>query len=183
MGGGMPAVATTAATAVGVVLVAAGAAKLADRRGVEPFLRALGAGDAVSAVARRGLPLAELLAGAWLLSGVAAVAAAVAACVLSAGFAAALLLGVARGVGVPCRCFGVLDRASSPRVALARALLALGGSMTALATTGAAADGGWPARALGGVVAVCTITGFALVAEVAAFRAGVRRVLAAGEKR
>jgi len=178
MGGGTP-VATTAATAVGLVLVVAGAAKLRDRRGVEPFLRALGAAGGLRSAGRRLLPGAELAAGGWLISGVAPLAAAIVAAVLACGFAGVLLMATLRGIDEPCRCFGVLDRSPSPRVSLARALLVVGGSVTALAATavgGAAVGDLWEARALGGLLALCTVTAFALLSEVAAFRVGVRRM-------
>src|SRR5258708_6914747 len=112
MGGGTQ-VAVTAAPAVGLVLAVAGAAKLRDRRGLEPFLRALGAGAGTISAARRLLPAAELATAAWLLSGRALLGAAAAASVLAGGFAAALLLATLRGVDEPCRCFGVLDRSRS----------------------------------------------------------------------
>jgi hypothetical protein len=182
MGGGTP-VATTAATAVGLVLAVAGVAKLRDRRGVEPFLRALGAAPGLRSAGRRVLPGAELAAGGWLLSGVAPLAAAAVAAVLAGGFAGVLLMATLRGVDEPCRCFGVLDRSPSSRVSLARALLVVGGSVTAVAATAAAAGAGgaaagdlWGARALGGLLALCTVTAFALLSEVAAFRVGVRRM-------
>jgi hypothetical protein len=178
MGGGTP-VATTAATAVGLVLAVAGVAKLRDRRGVEPFLRALGAGTGLQSAGRRLLPAAELAAGGWLLSGVAPLAAAALAVVLAGGFAGTLLVATLRGVEEPCRCFGVLDHAPSPRLSLARALLVVAGSLTALAATaaaGGATGDPWGARALGGLLALCSVTAFALLSEVAAFRLGVRRM-------
>jgi hypothetical protein len=125
-------------------------------------------------------PPVEALLGAWLLSLRAPRAAAAAAVVLAGGFAGALLTAMRRGVAAPCRCFGALDRGQPHRVSLARALLLLAAAATASAGGAGSGDGAGVAAAwsLGVVLAVCAVVGFALVAEVAAFRAGVRRVLA-----
>jgi hypothetical protein len=176
-----------ATTAVGALLLAAGAAKLRDPRAVEPFLRGLGVGPRAALLARRVVPAAEVLCGAWLLSGVAVLGAAATATVLCCGFAGVLLAASTRGVAEPCRCFGVLDRSEAHGVALARALLVLGGAATAL---GASALGGgsgpaitstigtaWASRGVGVLLALCAVTGFALLGEVAAFRDGVRRTM------
>ncbi len=174
--------AVTAGTAVGLVLVAAGLGKLrGDSASVQPFLRALGLRrrSALRAVAV-GLPAAEVSVGFWLTSGVALRGAAAAAAALCAGFALVLSLALARGVAEPCRCFGVLDHATSHRLSLARALLLLGGAGVALGAAGGGdAAGAWPARGLGALLALCAVLGFALLGEVAAFRSGVDGELAA----
>lgn len=182
MAGGSSVVGLTAATTVGLMLLAAGAAKLRDPRAMQPFLRGLGVQARPAGAAARVLPVGELVVGAWLASAVTPAPAAIAATLLAAGFAAALVLATARGVVEPCRCFGTLDRVRSHRLSLARALVVLGGSVTALAAANGAgsADGGaaWDARALGALLALCAVIAFALVAEVAAFRAGVRQATA-----
>ena len=187
MAGGNSVVGLTAATAVGLVLLVAGAAKLRDPRALQPFLRGLGVEARPAGAAARLLPVGELLVGAWLASAVTPAPAAIAATLLAAGFAAALILATARGVVEPCRCFGTLDRVRSHRVSLARALVVLAGTVTALAGAEGVgpADGGaaWAARALGALLALCAVTAFALVAEVAAFRAGVRQATATDRPR
>jgi hypothetical protein len=102
---------------------------------------------------------------------------------LSAGFAATLLLARLRGVDQPCRCFGVLDRAGSRGVALARAAFLLVAAATCLiaaagATAAASTGLGSPEWGLGVLLALCAVLGFALAGEVATFRAGVRRMRA-----
>jgi hypothetical protein len=184
MAAGAP-VAVVAATSAGSVFLLAGAAKLRDARGLEGFVASLGMGPRAARVARRVVPALELLVGGWLLVGVAPLGAALAGCVLAAGFVAALMLAVVRGVAEPCRCFGALDRVRSHRVSLARALLVLAGTSIALAGAAESTSGDvtWPARATGLALAVCAVAAFALVGEVAAFRAGVQQELSRGQVR
>jgi hypothetical protein len=158
------AVGTVAAAMAGSLLLAAGAAKLFDRDAVAPLLRGVGVPDGLARAARAGVPCVELAAGAWLMAGVSA-------------RPVTLLVASARGVAEPCRCFGVLDRARSHGVAVARALLLLGA--TAVAAAGAERAVASPAWWLGVLLALCAVAAFALVGEVIAFRSGVRRYLAA----
>lgn len=172
---------TATATAIGLVLTLAGVAKLRDPAGMEPFLRAVGLRGGVRDVVWRAVPAGEVVAGAWLVSGIARVAAAACACVLAFGFVCALVIAVLRGVAEPCRCFGTLDRSASHRVSLARATAVLGGA--ALALGGGGAGAALPARAAGLAFAVCGVAAFALLSEVSAFRAGVRRELSGEQVR
>jgi putative oxidoreductase len=171
------AVGTVAAAMAGSLLLAAGAAKLFDRDAVAPLLRGVGVPVAFARAARVAVPWAEMLTGAWLMAGVSARSAALVACTLAALFVATLLVASARGVAEPCRCFGVLDRARSHGVAVARALLLLGA--TAVAAAGAEGAVASPPWWLGVLLALCAVAAFALVGEVIAFRSGVRRYLAA----
>jgi hypothetical protein len=180
-------VAVATASAVGCTLLVAGLAKLRDPAGVAPLLRALGVGARTSRVARVVVPVLELCVGVVLLSARFPRAAAAAAALLSASFSGVLALARLRGVVQPCRCFGALDRAGSPVVAQARALLLLGAALAAVAASwraaplNVAADAGqfWPAWLLGALLALCALLSLALVAELAAFRAAVRGMRAA----
>jgi hypothetical protein len=179
------AVATCAGALAGAMLLAAGVAKLADRRAVAPLLAALGLPRALVEPVRRLLPFAEIGAGGWLLSARALPQAATAAVALSFVFAATLLLARLRGVDQPCRCFGAIDRAGSRGVALARAAFLLAAAAVCLggataAASGDATAGVWsPEWGLGVLLALGAVLGFALAGEVATFRAGVRRLRAA----
>jgi hypothetical protein len=133
---------------------------------------------ALARAVRVGVPCVELLTGAWLMAGVSARPAALVACTLAALFVVTLLVASARGVAEPCRCFGVLDRARSHRVAVARALLLLGATAVA-AAGGAEGTVASPPWWLGVLLSLCAVAAFALVGEVIAFRSGVRRYLAA----
>jgi len=186
--GGAGSVGLVSATALGLTLLLAGAAKARDARPLGLFLDALGAGPRVSRALRVAAPVAELLVGACLVAGVVPLAAAAAAVLLGAAFAGTLALATLRGVAQPCRCFGALDRAASHRVALARALVVLGGAVAALAAAllepaAPAVASSWAARAVGCALFVCCVVAFTLLGEVAAFRAGVRRELDRGQAR
>jgi hypothetical protein len=155
----------------GVLLLVAGVAKLFDAGAVAPLLRGIGVPEPLAGAARAAVPWMEIGAGAWLLSGLATLAAAAVACALAGGFVGVLLLASARGAVQPCRCYGALDRAQSHRLSVARALLLLGACALAAAA---------PARAplqpewwLGVLLALCTVMVFALLGEVVSFRRGV----------
>ncbi|HXA29382.1 MAG TPA: MauE/DoxX family redox-associated membrane protein [Candidatus Angelobacter sp.] len=181
------ALASAAGAMAGTLLLVAGAAKLVDRAGIAPLLRGLGAPASLLQGAQVAVPGVEAACGAWLLTSLAPLPASAVAALLSAAFVATLLLAAARGVAEPCRCFGALDRAGSRRVAVARAallvavsLVALGASLSlSLRGAGAGATAGAPAWWLGVLLALGAVLAFALIGEVAAFRTGVRRRLAA----
>ena len=183
------ALASAAGAMAGTLLLVAGAAKLVDRAGIAPLLRGLGAPASLLQGAQVAVPGVEAACGAWLLTSLAPLPASAVAALLSAAFVATLLLAAARGVAEPCRCFGALDRAGSRRVAVARAallvavsLVALGASLSlslSLRGAGAGATAGSPAWWLGVLLALGAVLAFALIGEVAAFRTGVRRRLAA----
>jgi uncharacterized membrane protein YphA (DoxX/SURF4 family) len=172
------AVGTVAAAMAGSLLPVAGAAKLFDRDAVAPLLRGVGVPDGLARVARFAVPCAELLLGVWLMAGFLARPAALVGCALATVFVVTLLVASARGVAEPCRCFGVLDRARSHRIAVARALLLLGATAVAAAAE-ADREVASPPWWLGVLLALCAVAAFALLGEVAAFRSGVRRHLAA----
>ena len=169
---------STAAAMAGTLLCVAGAAKVADGDAVAPLLRALGAPWPTLRAARVAVPCVELLCGAWLLSGAASTWAATVAVVVALGFVATLLLASARGVAEPCRCFGALDRVRSHRISLARAALLLGAAVAATLPVGGASPLA-PQWWLGVLLALTSLPAFALLGEVASFRTGVRRELAA----
>jgi len=169
---------STAAAMAGTLLCVAGAAKLADGDAAAPLLRGLGAPWWTLRAARVAVPCVELACGAWLLSGAAWRAAGIVAVAVALGFVLTLLLASARGVAEPCRCFGALDRVRSHRLSLARAALLLGAAGAAALPVGEAAPLA-PQWWLGVLLALTEVLAFALLGEVAAFRTGVRRELAA----
>lgn len=169
---------TAAAAMAGALLCIAGAAKMSDRDAVVPLLLGIGLPPPLVRGARVAVPAVEMLCGAWLLSALASVAAAAVAVAVAAGFVVTLLAASARGAAEPCRCFGALDRVRSHRVSLARALLLLGAALASLAGGGAAARF-TPEWWLGVLLALTVVPAFALIGEVAWFRTGVRRQLAA----
>lgn len=181
------ALASGAGAMAGTLLLVAGVAKLVDGGGVGPLLRGLGVPVWLVRCAQVAVPCAEVACGALLLTALAPLLAGAFAALLSAAFVGTLLLAAARGVAEPCRCFGALDRAGSRRVAVARAglllavsLVALGASLSLNGTgAGASATAGGATWWLGVLLALCAVLAFALIGEVAAFRTGVRRRLAA----
>ncbi|HVM01110.1 MAG TPA: MauE/DoxX family redox-associated membrane protein, partial [Acidimicrobiales bacterium] len=129
----------TAAVALGVVLLVAGASKL--RRPAWPAAAAaFGAPPWLAPV----LPWAEIGLGALLAAGVGHPWTALAAGALLAAFTAAVALRLARGEAVPCGCFGEASPAPVGPATLARngVLLALAG---AAAATGGRPGGPWSA--------------------------------------
>jgi hypothetical protein len=166
----------------GVLLLVAGVAKLVDGGGMRPLLRGVGVPESLVRAARFGVPVVEVVTGVWLLTASLPVAAGAVASLVAASFVVTLLLASARGVAEPCRCFGALDRARSPRVSLARALVLLVAALVvpvAASRAGAASAALAPEWWLGVLLALSAVLGFALIGEVAAFRDGVRRRLAA----
>ena len=72
------------------------------------------------------VPMAELLAGAWLIVGWRLRAAALAAMLLGTVFAVAAGQSMIRGLAFNCHCFGLTTQPPSAGFVLARALLLVG---------------------------------------------------------
>jgi hypothetical protein len=164
--------------AVGVLLIAAAAAKVGSRSSVEPFLAALDVPAAARRAVVRLLPAAELVSGVLLIVGWAPWATYPAA-VLAIGFAATLGWARVLGVTQSCNCFGTLDQqAQSTGVALARAVgLALGALGVALAS-----DGGRVTAAeftAGALAAGVYLAFFAILGGIVQLSQGRRAALAA----
>ena len=141
----------TARIALGVVLLAAGAAKLR-----QPAWPATAAAFGAPRWLVPVLPWLELALGGLLAAGVGHPWAALAAGALVAGFTAAVGLRLARGEAVPCGCFGETSPEPVGADTLARngVLLALAGA--------AAATGGRPGGP--GSVVLGAAAGLAVVA-------------------
>lgn len=127
------------------ILALAALTKLADRGGTRRAVTAFGVPQAVAAFVLTALIAAEFGIAALLIAGPWARAGAVAALVLLAGFAAAVLVNLARGRRPECHCFGRLSSGRIGWPALAR-----NGCFAALAAF-VAGDGqfGWPLTAFG----------------------------------
>ena len=134
---------TVARVAVGVVLVAAGAAKLA-----QPAWPATAAAFGAPPSVAAALPWAELVLGAALVAGLGLPWAAWAALALLAGFTAAVVDRLRRGDRVPCGCFGEPSPVPLGPATVARNAVLCG--LAALAALGG--DGGGPGAVAGGAV-------------------------------
>ncbi|HEX6930587.1 MAG TPA: MauE/DoxX family redox-associated membrane protein, partial [Streptosporangiaceae bacterium] len=110
--------------AIAVLLVAAGAAKLADLAGfvgaARLFLPARTNQAPVRAVAA-GIALTEIAAGAWSLSSPQTRWLNLAVLALCCGFVAVSAIGYVRHPGRACRCFGALTGRAFTRAAIGRA--------------------------------------------------------------
>jgi uncharacterized membrane protein YphA (DoxX/SURF4 family) len=151
----------TALIALGVVLLATGAAKLR-----QPAWPATAAAFGAPGWLAPLLPWVELVLGAFLATGVGHPWTAVAAAGLLVAFSAAVALRLARGQAVPCGCFGE----TSPEPVGADTLVR-NGALLAVAGL-AVATGGRPGGALSVVAGVAL--GLALVAGARA-RPGMAR--------
>jgi thiol-disulfide isomerase/thioredoxin len=123
------------------VLLAAGVAKLADRRGTRQSL--LDFGIPLAPPLTVGLPIAELMVAAALLPSATARAGATAALLLLAAFSLIVAIAVARGRRVECRCFGRLTSGIVGWRTLARNLV-----LAAIAATMLLANPGTPPPSL-----------------------------------
>jgi hypothetical protein len=172
--------------AVGVILVLAATAKIANRTSLSPFLVAAGVPVVRAMVLSRTMPAVEGVVGLLLLAAGATWWAAAPAALLTSGFAALLIFAYRRGITEGCHCFGMLDgdRLSvavvGRTVFLACASLALvvicaihpaissvrlGSSFTAWSAVGAMAGAAY-------------ISAFALFEQVALFQRGRQKFLA-----
>ena len=147
-----------AAVVLAAVFAVAGTAKLRDPAGTSRSFRALG----LPPVLGRVVPVLELgvATGLLLLPGVTAIA----ALALLAAFTTFLVLGIKRGVTVPCNCFGSSSRAPLSGRDLARNAALEGAAVVSLFAGGPTLPG--PGAVL--VVAAAT------VAVVVALRASDR---------
>lgn len=108
------------------VLVAAGAAKFADTRSFATTLRGLGIPARFESLIR-GLavivPLAELVLGIGLVSGLWPTVINTIVLVLMGGFSLVVLFALRKRLHIACRCFGMLSDSQFSRKGLARSLL------------------------------------------------------------
>ena len=108
------------------VLVAAGAAKLADVRGFATTLRGLGMPAKQDSLIRAIafiIPLVELVLGIALISGLWPAIINAMVLVLYCGFTLVVIYALRRKVNVACRCFGMLSDSQFSSKGLARSLL------------------------------------------------------------
>jgi uncharacterized membrane protein YphA (DoxX/SURF4 family) len=102
-----PWISTGARLILGVVLLVAGAAKVADPQASVAAVRAYELlPDGLGTVVGWGLPFVEIVLGVLLLAGIAVRPAALATAVLLALFVAAVGSAAARGLSIDCGCFG-----------------------------------------------------------------------------
>lgn len=152
-----------------LVLVVAGAGKLADRRGSRTALGDFGLPAGLVAPLALLLPLAEIAIGIALLPSAGAAPAATAAAVLFAAFALAIAAALRRGESPDCHCFGTVHSRPVTAVTLARAAVLAG--LAALVAAVEWSDPGPSAVAwlgnLSTVEALAVAEGAALVAVVA----------------
>lgn len=118
-----------AASALGAVLVVAGAIKLAA--GERWLVQADGLG--VEAPVARAVPWAELVVGAATATQVVEPWSAVAALVLLAAFTAFLVVRLRAGVRAPCACFGSLSARPMSWRDVARNAVLMGLALVAIA--------------------------------------------------
>lgn len=142
----------TARIALGVVLLAAGAAKL--RQPAWPATAAaFGAPRRLALV----LPWAELALGGLLAAGVGHPWTALAAFALLAGFTAAVALRLARGQAVPCGCFGETSPEPVGPDTVVRNVVLLAVAAAAAATGGR--PGGPGSAAIGAALGLALVVG------------------------
>jgi len=157
----------TARLLLALVLLVAGAAKLADREGSRSAVLAFGVPELLAGPVVALLPLAELAAGVLLVVSATARAAAVLAAVLLLGFCAGIARSMIRGEAPECHCFGQLHSSPAGPKTLARnALLAAVAGVVIAGGAGTSATS-WVARLTGtGVTAL--VAGIVLAAVLAA---------------
>lgn len=151
--------------AVGVTLVVAASAKLADLAGFRATLAALTATRPstmrIPAIALCGL---EFVIGAALLVGLWPGLASSSALCLSGGFVAVTLRAIVERQPIECRCFGALASDQFGRVGLARASLLFLGSLLAVFAWGTGATSAsnfsaWTVIVLGALSGVAVVAG------------------------
>jgi hypothetical protein len=123
---------------VGIVLLAAGAAKVRSRADLPAILRGYGIGAGTAGPAAVALVTVEAALGVLLLAGVASLAVSLAAVALGLGFVAAVARARAAGVlRLRCGCFGAAERSTAFLLARAAAFTGLAGLAAAATAYGA----------------------------------------------
>lgn len=135
-----------------LVLLAAGAGKLADRQGARAAVTGFGVPEALARPVAAGLPWLELTAAILLVPSATAPVGAVLALAMMLVFCAAISRSLVRGEAPECHCFGALHSAPAGPRTLARNL-ALAAAATAVVAAGPGTSatawiggwsGGWP---------------------------------------
>lgn len=127
-------IATSARWILGLVLFAAGLAKLRSPARFAKAIEAYGIlPDYLTPLVVRLLPGAEILLGSLLLVGVRVVMASVVASVLLVSFTLAMMLSLKHGAAVECGCFGEVASEPIGGGTLLRNLLLLAASLTTAA--------------------------------------------------
>lgn len=157
--------------ATAFILLVAGLSKAGPRPVLQPFLIQLGLPRTAAARIGYAVPAVEIGCAAALLAGVRPLSG-LAALALAASFLGALLVAVATGVPVGCRCFGPIDTDRVTTVTIARAGVLCGlaaAVLQAQLTTVAAAV--TASSLLGGALtAFVYVVGFALLDRVRDFQ-------------
>lgn len=125
---------------LGVVFAAAAVAKLASPEPFRATVRKLYGPRAVTPMGV-GVPLMELLLGAWLISGVSPQKAAAVAVVLLLMFTAVLMR--IRRKGLTCGCFGEASESAPAGMARNVILIALGAWVATSSQEASTVDGPW----------------------------------------
>ncbi len=107
---------------LGVLLVAAGSAKLADRGGFALTLTGLGLGGRASRLATWVVSIAELTVGSASLSAISPSIVNLAVLVLMLLFSCVSVVAVLRSPDLSCRCFGSLTASRFNGIAVIRSL-------------------------------------------------------------
>ncbi|MDR9370517.1 MauE/DoxX family redox-associated membrane protein [Conexibacter sp. JD483] len=139
----MAALLIVARALLALLFAVAGAAKLADRDGSAEAARGFGVPARAAGAVALLLPLAELTLAAALGPPLTAPYAALGACALLLGFAAAIARAVRAGETPDCHCFGQLHSAPAGRATLLRNGL-LAALAAGLAASALLRDGGAP---------------------------------------
>lgn len=108
---------------VGVTLAGSGAAKMTSQVAFRAYLVELGASRQLAIPLGLGICAVEVVVGGLLLVDIGTPWVAFAAAVLTLGFVLIHVVGLRRGVGASCRCFGAVDTDMSPLVSLGRAVV------------------------------------------------------------
>jgi peroxiredoxin/uncharacterized membrane protein YphA (DoxX/SURF4 family) len=150
-----------------LVLVVAGAAKLADRPGTRAAVTGFGVPDAVAAPIAAVLPWLELAAAAVLVPSATARVGAAGALALMLAFSAAIARSIARGEAPECHCFGALhSEPAGPRTLVRNLALALAAGAALVGGPGTSAtawigglSGGWLTALLLGLALAAALAG------------------------
>jgi hypothetical protein len=152
---------------VGTTLLVSAVAKTLDRTPLAPFLVSVGVPPRAARLASAAAVPAEAVVAVLVLGGLLGALSAALAVALTLAFVALQLTSLRRGEGAPCRCFGALDGAERSVVPLGRAVV-LALAALALLVGRLETPGGVDVTdvALGALVGVAIIAGFALLGRV-----------------